>query len=385
MEAQRSQCVRPAAKWIVGIFQQTRKQNRVTLEEICSLVEGFMAAPDSSRFDELAREIFCFQFQHNPPYRRFCEARGISPDLKSADEIPAMITGAFKELDLSCLPPAERTTVFYSSGTTAQKRSRHFHSHRTLRLYHQSLLRWFKPNLLPDCSSANFLVLTPGPDQSPHSSLVHMFDTIARHCPASLVEFCATSAPDESWRIDFGEALEASARLASKGTPVVICGTAFSFVQLCDFLSERKKTLIFPVGSRVFETGGYKGRSRSVPKEELHQMILERLSIPETHIIGEYGMSELSSQAYDRRPGESGRRIYTFPPWARASVVSPETCKQVAEGETGLLRVLDLANVGSVMAIQTEDLARRRGSGFELLGRTPESEPRGCSLMLANP
>jgi len=35
------------------------------------------------------------------------------------------------------------------------------------------------------------------------------------------------------------------------------------------------------------------------------------------------------------------------------------------------------------MAIQTEDLAVRRGDGFELLGRAQVAEPRGCSLMTA--
>ena len=46
-----------------------------------------------------------------------------------------------------------------------------------------------------------------------------------------------------------------------------------------------------------------------------------------------------------------------------------------------MIRVFDLANVFSVMAIQTEDLGVRRGDGFELLGRAELAESRGCSLM----
>ncbi|HMP82644.1 MAG TPA: hypothetical protein PKA41_08095, partial [Verrucomicrobiota bacterium] len=137
----------------------------------------------------------------------------------------------------------------------------------------------------------------------------------------------------------------------------------------------------------------------------------------------EYGMSELSSQAYDTqmerrltRPTDSGvqasacldgtlkrelqrdgpslgnpldatrntqhaTRPFLFPPWARAQIISPETGREVADGETGLVRVCDLANVFSAMAIQTEDLAVRRGNGFELIGRAEQSEVRGCSLM----
>jgi hypothetical protein len=55
----------------------------------------------------------------------------------------------------------------------------------------------------------------------------------------------------------------------------------------------------------------------------------------------------------------------------------------VEDGETGLVRVFDLANVYSVMAVQTEDLAVRRGDGFELIGRAQFAESRGCSLMSA--
>jgi hypothetical protein len=62
-------------------------------------------------------------------------------------------------------------------------------------------------------------------------------------------------------------------------------------------------------------------------------------------------------------------------------VVSPETSHEVKDGEIGLLRVYDLANVYSVMAIETQDLARRRGSDFDLIGRADRAQPRGCSLM----
>src|SRR5262249_23981444 len=74
-------------------------------------------------------------------------------------------------------------------------------------------------------------------------------------------------------------------------------------------------------------------------------------------------------------------RVFHFPAWARVQIISPETGREVNEGETGLIRVFDLANVFSVMAIQTEDLGIRRGNGFELVGRASVAEARGCSLM----
>ena len=163
-------------------------------------------------------------------------------------------------------------------------------------------------------------------------------------------------------------------------------GTAFSFVHLLDYLAEQDLWFELPPGSRALETGGYKGRSRSLPKAELHALISQRLGIPPDHIVCEYGMSELSSQAYDAaltpsRITDHASRPFHFPPWARVQIVSPETGCEVAEGETGLIRVFDLANVYSVMAIQTEDLGVRRGNGFTLEGRAVLAEPRGCSLM----
>ena len=112
-------------------------------------------------------------------------------------------------------------------------------------------------------------------------------------------------------------------------------------------------------------------------------MIARNLGVRPDHIVSEYGMCELASQAYDRTVGRTNCRTFKFPAWARIRIVSPETLAEVAEGETGLLQVFDLANIRSVLAIQTEDLEIRRGDGFELIGRATASEPRGCSLALS--
>ncbi len=178
-------------------------------------------------------------------------------------------------------------------------------------------------------------------------------------------------------------------------TPTIVLGTAFSYVHLLDWLDQSGEQWKLPAGSCALETGGYKGRSRVLEKTELHFLIQRRLGILPDRIVCEYGMSELSSQAYDhtlgeashtnhsapaREPMESARRIFHFPPWVRTRIISPETLQEVREGEAGLLQVFDLANVQSVLAVQTEDLAVKQGPGFTLIGRDRASEPRGCSL-----
>jgi hypothetical protein len=123
------------------------------------------------------------------------------------------------------------------------------------------------------------------------------------------------------------------------------------------------------------ETGGYKGSGRELAKQDLYRMFEDYLGLPGEMIINEYGMTELSSQFYTRGLGSPHRA----PPWLKALVIDVETGREAAVGEAGTLRIFDLANVNSVLAIETQDLAIRREDGFELLGRDPEALPRGCS------
>lgn len=295
-----------------------------------------------------------------------------------------MPASAFKELELSCVPVEERTIVFHSSGTTERQPSRHFHSRESLALYEDSVWPWFRTHLAPEFESQiqdfKLLILTPPSAAAPHSSLVHMFDTVRRKLAAPVSAFAGKVSADRSWSLDLGAVLTA---LGDGGRPLVLLGTAFSFVHLLDHLGAQDLRFKLPPGSRAMETGGYKGRSRSVLRVELHSLITELLGIPQDRIVSEYGMSELSSQAYDRVVGERARpRRFHFPRWARARIISPETGRDVGEGETGLVRIFDLANVFSVLAIQTEDLAARRGEGFEFVGRSLPADPRGCSWMM---
>ena len=131
------------------------------------------------------------------------------------------------------------------------------------------------------------------------------------------------------------------------------------------------------------ETGGFKGRRREVSPDEFYPQFEERLGLTRKQIVSEYGMCELSSQFYTHPSSPISHRLFYGPAWVRVIVVDPETGREARDGERGLIRIFDLANVGSVLAIQTEDVGVRRGDGFELLGRAPMAEARGCSLMLA--
>lgn len=374
-------------------------------------------APNSAAgeelFNRLALRLFELQYRHNPPYRRWCDARGVLPGrIDHWSRIPAVITSAFREFDFTCLAPGHRPRVFHSSGTTGRQPSRHFHDALTLQVYETALWRSFTKALLPDDpggQTMELLILMPPVEQAPHSSLVHMADTIRRRMRRGPEVFLATADSGGAWRLDASLCWRRLCAATETGRPVLILATAFGLVQLLDTPGLAPRNLALPTGSRIMETGGYKGRSRELSPAALRQLVHERLGVPTEAVISEYGMCELSSQAYDslyapapgtaRAPAfgqqQSGnsesriaslrvRRRFRFPPWVRTQVIDPETGDPCPSGRPGLLRVFDLANIGSVLAIQTEDLAEPVQDGFVLLGRAPGVEPRGCSLLISD-
>lgn len=337
-------------------------------------------ATDHDAWDRLAMDLFALQYTTVPAYRLLCDARGRTPaNVTCWRQIPAVPTTAFQELEVTSIAAEARTRVFHSSGTTGQRPSRHFHHAESIALYEDSLRPWFAAHLLepgpsfPAGTRPRCLVLTPPPPQAPNSSLVHMLEVVVRDHGAEGSTFTGRIGGDGAWELGTDRTFQALEAACTDGKPVLILGTAFLFVHLLDALAATRRSFNLPQGSRLMETGGYKGRSRSMARADLHAALAGRLGAP--RIIPEYGMSELSSQAYDAGNG------FRFPPWVRARTVHPETGLDTADGQTGILRIHDLANVWSVAVLETGDLARIRGDSFELLGRAADSEPRGCSRM----
>ncbi|NRA07455.1 MAG: long-chain fatty acid--CoA ligase [Myxococcales bacterium] len=331
---------------------------------------------DDERFRSLALELFAHQFEHCEPYRRFCVSRQATPDrVEDWREIPAVPTGAFKELRLACFPPERTSHVFLTSGTaTSQRGSLHLD---TLEVYEASLTDSFHRQLLPDLAAGQRIrieVLAAGALEAPDSSLSHMFEVAVR-------EF---GSPESRFAVEGGKLRvpELQARLredAHRGDAILICGTAFAFVHLLEALGERRMQL--PPGSRAMETGGFKGHARALPRAELYAALAAGLGIPETRIVNQYGMTELGSQFYDSVLSDpTGPRRKLEPPWTRLRILDPASGDAVTPGEIGSISVLDLSNSGSVCALQTADLGRSAGEGFEILGREEGAEARGCSI-----
>ena len=184
------------------------------------------------------------------------------------------------------------------------------------------------------------------------------------------------------WQLS-SEGLRAEAldELAALQEPVVVFTTAFALSWLLERLAA---PVALPAGSLLIETGGFKGKSREIPRDELYASAQAALGLPATAMLSEYSMTELSSQLYSRQviDGLAGaaQRLLVPPAWCRVLAIDPATGRPVAEGEEGLLRFIDLANVETVVAVQTADRGRVTPDGVELLGRAPGAVARGCGL-----
>lgn len=343
----------------------------------------FDATLDDAAFDALARRVFAFQFARNAPYAAWCRRRGRTPDtVRHWTDVPAVPTAAFKEVALVAGDAAAAEAVFRTSGTTAGAARRGTHHVLDLSLYHRSLRAGFRAMLLPDGVKPLMLSLVPPARDWPESSLAHMIGTLTAR----------EGAPGSGAFASVADGLDAAGLAAAldvavaRGVPTCLLGTSFSYVHWLDALAAADRRFRLPAGSRLMDTGGFKGRSREVGEDELRSRYEVRLGIAPEYAINEYGMTEMASQFYDTTlretvmGGRVGPRRKRGPPWVRTRIVDPDSLEPVPAGRPGLLQHFDLANAGSVMAIQTEDLGVAVEDGFRVLGRAAGAVPRGCSI-----
>jgi hypothetical protein len=316
---------------------------------------SFLEEPQPERFEELAIRLFELQRKKNRPYDLYCRALGVS--VSSWKEIPGLPQQVFKHSDVRSFPAEESRFEFRTSGTTGEGYGRHFLP--SLALYRTAVQRGWTHARLPDYPIG---LLMPNPRQNPHSSL------------AQMGAFLGEDRDHWSFWKDPGSLDAESLRdfISDRQRPVVLFGTALAFLDIL----ETSDPICLPEGSLIMETGGFKGSNRTIEKRDLYSALSNYFAIPTAKIWNEYGMTELSSQFYS----SDVDRPHVGPPWARVVVIDPATNREALPGRVGAIRIVDLANFWSVLALQTQDLARNRTAGeFHLIGRDPNALPRGCS------
>jgi hypothetical protein len=325
-------------------------------------------ALDEETFNDLALRLFAYQLRYDEPYAAYCERLGVTASLlpESWDRIPAVPALSFRDLRLATFA-GDAALTFETSGTTTGRPGRHYLE--TSALYDAAAIAAFDRAMLPDGARLRYFNCVPDPRDVPRSSLGYMMSRVSE----------LRGDGNTGWYLRDGTLLYEDLfrdlqRAIVQRQAVCVAATAFALVHLLDAMEAEDLRIVLPPGSRIMETGGFKGRSRVLAREQLYAGTCGRFGLEPERIVAEYGMTELSSQYYD----DGGRRK-AAPPWLRARVVGPER-STLPDGSIGSLLHVDLANRSSCIAIQTDDLGVRDELGLMLIGREVTAEPRGCSL-----
>lgn len=308
-------------------------------------------------YEDVALKICNVQKVSNPTYRSYCESINRADVITSIHDIPYLPISAFKSHQvLSDEIEIESCTEFTSSGTTGSVPSRHYVT--DLHRYHEGAQQIYESDygLL---SEYHVYGLLPSYLERTGSSLVSMVDY-----------FIHQSKGGGFYLSNYDQLHDA---LTSVNGKKLLIGVSFGLLDFAEtYRLPKSEDLV------VMETGGMKGRSKEIPRSELHQILMDNLNVKQIH--SEYGMTELLSQAYSK-----GNGVFDENPWMKVSIRSvSDPFSLVNPGKTGVMRIVDLHNIDSCAFIETEDLGRKIGDHqFEVLGRLDNSDLRGCNLMVS--
>lgn len=309
---------------------------------------------NDAQFEAAALALFRHQAVACAPYRTYLDLIGVAPnEVQSLYEIPFLPIALFKHHTIYCgtTPP---DVVFTSSATTGMTPSRH--PMQSLAHYEEVFTRAFE-HFYGSAERWSLYALLPNYLARKGSSLVYMADRLIRRCGSG------------GFYLDNYEQL--IAEMAADPKPKILLGVSYALWELAEQYAPKLRDTI------VMETGGMKGHREELPKEQFHRILCEGFGVEEIH--SEYGMAELTSQAYSK-----GSNRFYCPRWMR--VITRDVNDPFAlhrEAARGGLNIIDLANATSCAFIQTEDVGRTFDDGsFEIEGRIDHSEIRGCNLLV---
>lgn len=309
---------------------------------------------DDAQFEAAALTLFRYQAAACAPYRDYIGQIGVEAgSVSRIGEIPFLPITLFKHRDIYCgtTPPE---AVFTSSATTGMIPSRH--PMQSLAHYEEVFTRAFEL-FYGDPSRWSLYALLPNYLSRKGSSLVYMADRLIAACGSG------------GFYLDQYEALIAD--MAADPKPKILLGVSYALWELAEQYAPQLRDTV------IMETGGMKGHREELPKEQFHRILCEAFGVSEIH--SEYGMAELTSQAYSQ-----GGNRFRSPAWMRVLTRDVNDPFDLHDRPMrGGLNIIDLANHASCAFIQTEDVGRCYEDGsFEIEGRIDHSEIRGCNLLV---
>lgn len=319
--------------------------------------DNILGIGDDARFERMALQLFRFQAVHCKPYAEYLRLAGFSDNdihcVTELQKIPFLPIEVFKIREVYC-GESEPEIVFTSSATTGMTPSRH--PMARLAEYEKTFTAAFRA-FYGDPARYGIFALLPSYLERQGSSLVYMADRLISQSGAG------------GFYLDDYEKLIADMEACPK--PKILLGVTYALLDLAERYAPRLRNTI------VMETGGMKGRREELPKSELHRLLCNAFGVSEIH--SEYGMAELTSQAYS-----SGGGLFRSPAWMRVLTRDVnDPFDLLPAGSRGGINIIDLANISSCAFIETQDVGRTLPDGsFTIEGRIDRSETRGCNLLV---
>jgi phenylacetate-coenzyme A ligase PaaK-like adenylate-forming protein len=321
-------------------------------------------------FEKQALALFKIQAACNPVYNRYIQLLGITPDkVNSLQQIPFLPVELFKtqpvvtDFDFGFSGSPVR---FISSGTTGTQ-SHHFLHAEWYQTVSQKIFEMFYGSL----NQYIILALLPSYLEQKNSSLIFMMNHLMK---------VSGSAENGFYLNNHEELITLLKKLKSSAKKIWLIGVTYALLDLAEYMEQHGMKTFFSEFENLIlmETGGMKGRRKERIRQEVHAMLKEKTGIASVH--SEYGMTELTSQAYSKGEGK-----FAAPPWLRILIRHADDpyCYH-QPGKTGGINLIDLANVSSCAFLATQDLGKLNDDGsFEISGRMQNSDVRGCNLMVS--
>lgn len=312
-------------------------------------------------FEKAAVALFSYQAQSNEVYKQYLQLLKIDiSSIKKLEEIPFLPIAFYKQFKVisgNFIPEIS----FTSSGTTGTINSVHHVKHE--QLYIKSFLACFR-TFYGNEKDYTFVCLLPSYIERQGSSLIYMMDYLVK----------SSNKPDSGFYPEINEAfIDIIKRLQSNKTEkVFFIGVTFALLELAQKYPLDLSNFI------VMETGGMKGRRKEITRAELYAILQQQLNAKQIH--SEYGMTELLSQAYSKENGQ-----FFCPKHMKILIRDMNDPFTLLEkNKTGVINVIDLANIYSCAFIATQDAGKLLSNGsFEVLGRIDNSDIRGCNLLMS--
>jgi hypothetical protein len=320
------------------------------------LIEKIFSIASEEEFNDVALEVFNFQFKNVTIYKNYVELIGKHAP-KTYTEIPFLPISFFKNHDV-IHNGFQPELIFQSSGTTNKQRSKHLIAKK--KIYERSFSATYT-NQIGHPKNQVILALLPNYLEQGDSSLVFMVQELIAQTKIEFSGFILN---------ELQSAHELYLKGLALGKQVVIFGVAYALLDLASLKMDFSEAIII-------ETGGMKGRRKEMTKRELHNTIA--IGLNTTKIKSEYGMTELLSQSYSI----DAQLKFSCPNWMKIRIRSTnDPFQYVNDGKTGGINVIDLANLYSCSFIETQDLGRIYENKFEIMGRFDHADIRGCNLMV---